>query len=190
MKNARGQFQASSFGRLSGRLLRVTLAGVMFVLLPPDGALAQAPRPEPPTALRFFLTEAPPASVLSEPPPYARRAFVAKVRVLSIRHTAPPEWPSGLRPASLPVYALRAELEVTAPVAGAYVWWRRQRVEFGPVGVGVPRSLRPLPPERDAREYFVVSFLDQDGTRTPLGFPASQEEFEAWRRELNGFHAK
>lgn len=167
--------------RAAGGAVRVTFASVM--LLGPGRALAQATQAERPAALRFFLDEAPPASVLSELPPYAGRAFVARVRAPSIWRVYPPEWPPGQPPPQFP-YALRAEFEVTATVAGARVWWPRQRVHFGSERDGAP-FLFPLPPERDQCEYFAVSFLDENGIRTLRGFPASREEHEAWRREID-----
>ena len=164
--------------RAAGGAVRTTLAGVM--LLGSGCAFAQATQAEPPAApagLRAFGT-----ATLRRPRLRRQGARTSIWRIY------PPEWPLRQAPPQFP-YALRAEFEVTATVAGARTWWRRQRVHFGSERDGAP-FLYPLPPERDRREYFAVSFLNENGIRTLLGFPAPREEHEAWRREIDRPYAR
>jgi len=67
----------------------------------------------------------------------------------------------------LPPYKARAEIDVSAMLAGAATPGRRERVEFAPMDLDVP-WVAPLPRERDTSEYFVVSFLT--GVSSP-GWP-------------------
>lgn len=154
-------------------------------------ASAQGGAREKSAPQRYFLPQAPPASVLSNLPQPASRAFIAKVRLLTWGTTLPdptqyfpPGSARGAQPPPRP-YQLEAEFEVVERLAGSFVWWRRQRSEFVPPDHRA-RYVMPFPPERKTTEYFVVSFLDARGVRTLLGFPVSDEEYRAWYRRLHG----
>lgn len=185
--------------RSGGYPLRRVVAGIrcvalvcVLIALGAVDALARETQADRPPALRFFLDEAPPGSVLSELPPSARRAFIAKVRVVEIVRTGvllrrPEEFCGG--PPPVPPYALRAEVEITAPIAGATIWRRRLRVEFSPTRSST-RYVVPLPPEIGTSGYFIVSFIDENNIRTLHGLGASEDVYDAWHRRFYGPHAK
>ena len=87
-------------------------------------------------------------------------------------------------------YRLKAEVEILESISGgAFIWWRRQHLEFVPADP-YARFVMPFPPEARTTEYFVVSFLDAQGIRTLLGFPVSDEAYDVWLKRSRGGDAR
>lgn len=171
------------FERIASQIVCVTLFGAVPTYTA-SNALAQGIPSELP-ALRFFLDE-PPASALAGLPSGTRGAFIAKVRVVDVSgfnsRLSPGEDPPPPRP-----YSRLGVVEVTATLHGRAPACRRSTtgchlfVEFGS-NLPQSRTVYPLKPDREERQYYVVSFYDKDRTLTLLGFPVPEAEYTTWRK--------
>ncbi|HVY57339.1 MAG TPA: hypothetical protein VHA77_05765 [Xanthobacteraceae bacterium] len=133
-------------------------------------------------ATQYFLDQPPSASALSSVPADAREVVVAKVHVRSIFSLIGRDR-SG-QPPILPKYSLGAEVRIADVLSGRAPKGGRLNVSFGPSGPGGERYLYPHTPRMRAQDYFVVSYLDEQGIRCVLGFPVGYEDYERWSSEV------
>jgi hypothetical protein len=54
---------------------------------------------------------------------------------------------------------------------------------FGVPGSG-RRYIFPRTPAMKTKEYFIAAYLDRNGRYWLLGLPASEQEYEQWRKEV------
>jgi hypothetical protein len=130
-------------------------------------------------AARYFLDQ-PPADLDRISPPTAHDIIVAKVRL-----TQRVSWTGGRHTAD-PKDVLRTRVEITDVLRGTAQIGAQYNVFFGsPRG---PQNLMwPQTPDEHAREYFIVSYLEDDGRRRLAAFPESQDAYERWQNEIREY---
>lgn len=127
------------------------------------------------------ISEAPHSDVLSRVPAQARDTVVAKVRLIARprylidREPKPP----------LPKDRWMAAVELLEVTAGSLAPGSRMRVKYGVTGG--KEAISPVTPRMIEREYFIVSYLDDDGERRLLDFAISSEGFDRWRDERSAY---
>jgi len=76
--------------------------------------------------------------------------------------------------------------EVADVVRGAAAPGARLDVFFGKPGTSETYQT-PRTPRMYARDYFIISYIAEDGVRRLIGSPVSREEYERWNTEVREY---
>jgi len=136
-------------------------------------------------AWKHFLDEPPAAADLSPLPIGARDVLLAKVRIVGRIFWRGKRDQSGQAPPP-PKRIFGAEVEIVDVLSGNAAKGARHIVSFGVPILG-RRDMYPVTPRMYARDYFIVSYLDQDSERELVGFSASEQEYEEWIRNVSEY---
>jgi hypothetical protein len=161
-------------------MVRILVALLALVIVGcPQWVRAQADADT--SATTYFLEEPPAAIDRSKLPATARDVLVAKVRIvgrvvyLGGRHPWDPPQPR-------PKTVLGAEVEILDVLSGSAVKSTRHIVVFLERGSG-QRHKYPHVPKAYERDYFIVSYLNEENARQLAGFPEDAQRYEQWDRE-------
>lgn len=132
-------------------------------------------------ATKYFLDEAPSAVDRSKLPPTAQDVIVARVRIVEDLRYLVPEHENEYTPPP-PKDLFMAPVEILHVLAGSAAIGKRYEMYFGFPGVGQMKY--PHTPNQTARQYFIVSYLGDDGIRRLVGYPISQQEYREWSKDV------
>jgi hypothetical protein len=138
-------------------------------------------------ATRFFLDYPPSAAEISKLRGDRKELIVAKIRILGTIGSLIERDQSGRPPPHRFAKALYAAwIEVIDVIQGATNSGVRFDAVFGQPGTSeiyvIPRT-----PQMYAHEYFIVSYLGDDGMRHLIGFPVSDEAYNEWNAEVRKY---
>jgi hypothetical protein len=156
---------------------------VVVMLVGCDDGRAQVSSPS--YATKYFLDE-PPVNFTF--PAKARDRIIAKVKFIKGRIVYLPNRDQG----GLPVPSqykdpFMALVEVVESVSGQITNGEQLELYFGRPDGGL-KYIYPIGSRQRGQSYFVASYIDEDGARRLMGFPADQDEYDRWysvRRELD-----
>src|SRR5262249_50262556 len=136
-------------------------------------------------AWKHFLDEPPTAEDLSQLRITARDVFVAKIHIVGKIAWIGGRDQSGAPP-PLPKKLSAAEVEILDVLRGKAAKGSRFVVTFG-VPIPGRRYMDPVTPRMYARDYFVISYLDEDNERQLVGFPVGEQEYSEWESEVSQY---
>jgi len=126
-------------------------------------------------AVKYFLDEKPDSEDIQKLPSPARQVLIAKVKALSTIYVGGRD---GVISSKDQFFARLRVLEI---IFGDASEASEIGVFFG--AIGVPNIKYPHTPSMLEREYFVVSYVGEDGRRRLLGYPIAHSEYEQWDAE-------
>ena len=139
-------------------------------------------------AWKHFLDEPPTAEDLSQLRITGRDVLVAKIHIVGKIAWRGGRDQSG-QPPPLPKRLSAAEVEILDVLRGKAAKGSRLVVTFG-VAVPGRRYMDPVTPRMYARDYFVVSYLDEDNERQLVEFPVGEQEYAEWERERSKYEGQ
>jgi hypothetical protein len=164
------------------RILRVTLVACWAIVGALDTWAQTNVDPQPLQYLTSFLEQAPTDAELARLPPGARDVIVAKVRVREGPFYLIGRDQSGAPP-PLPKDLFAARVEVIDVLKGRTTTSAQFDLSFGVPGPG-RRYKYPHTPRQKARDYFIVSHVEDDKVRRLLALPISEQEHAEWEKEV------
>jgi hypothetical protein len=135
---------------------------------------------------QFFLEKPPTESEISQVPPSAREVIVAKVRLAGPLIYLVGRDQSG-QPPPPPKDLFLAPVEIVDVLAGKAATGERYDVYFGVPRVEPQKYKYPHTPSQKSRDYFVVSYIEEDMVRRLVGVPLGEREFEVWKKEVSEY---
>jgi hypothetical protein len=136
--------------------------------------------------ITYFLDQVPSDINVSTMPKTARDVIVARVSmtrkpVYQLKREQSDE-------SAAPKNLFGSRLRLLQVISGRATVGENMDVTFGvPDGSG-KLSIHPLTPSQVNRDYFVVSYVDDDGRRRLAGFPIDEAQYEVWESEVRDFN--
>ena len=131
---------------------------------------------------QYFLDHAPADVDSAKLPASAQDVIIAKVRIVGGPSALGGRDQSG-QPPPPPKDPFFARVKIIAVLSGKAVTEGQYDLYYGASTRGGSYK-NPVTPGQKARDYFIVSYVENDKRRRLLAFPESREEYEKWQKEF------